>query len=41
MAFLCLGLVTKKSITVDDSRAIETSFPSFFKLMADLGADIS
>ena len=40
MSFLCLGLVSKKPITVDDSRSISTSFPSFFGLMEKLGADI-
>ena len=38
MAFLCLGLVSKNPITVDDSCSIETSFPSFFDLMETLGA---
>ena len=40
MSFLCLGLVSKKPITVDDSRSISTSFPSFFGLMEKLGANI-
>ena len=40
MSFLCLGLVSKRPITVDDSRSISTSFPSFFTLMKSLGADI-
>ena len=40
MSFLCLGLASKKSITVDDSRSISTSFPSFFGLMEKLGANI-
>lgn len=40
MSFLCLGLISKKPITVDDSRSISTSFPSFFELMRKLGADI-
>ena len=40
MSFLCLGLVSKKPIAVDDSQSINTSFPSFFGLMEKLGADI-
>ncbi len=41
MSFLCLGLASRKPITVDDSRSINTSFPSFFKLMLGLGAEIA
>ena len=40
MSFLCLGLISKKPITIDDSRSISTSFPSFFGLMEKLGANI-
>jgi 3-phosphoshikimate 1-carboxyvinyltransferase len=40
MAFLCLGLIADKPVTVDDRTMIATSFPEFFKLMADLGAQI-
>ena len=40
MSFLCLGLVSKQPIIVDDSRSISTSFPSFFGLMKKIGADI-
>ena len=40
MSFLCLGLASKNSITIDDSRSIDTSFPSFFELMGNLGAEI-
>ncbi len=38
MSFLILGLVSKEPVTVDDTRAIATSFPSFMTLMRDLGA---
>lgn len=38
MSFLVLGLVTQAPVTVDDARAIATSFPSFMLLMRDLGA---
>ena len=41
MSFLCLGLVSKNPITVDDSSSIETSFPSFFDLMETLGAQFN
>ncbi len=40
MSFLVLGLVSAEPVTVDDIRAIATSFPSFMELMADLGANI-
>ncbi len=40
MSFLCLGLVSKHPITIDDSTSIGTSFPSFFELMRRLGAEI-
>lgn len=38
MSFLILGLVTQSPVTVDDTRAIATSFPSFMSLMRHLGA---
>ena len=41
MSFLCMGLATKKPVTVDDGHAIETSFPIFKELMTKLGASIS
>ncbi len=41
MSFLCLGLASSNPVTIDDSRSINTSFPSFFKLMKKLGADIT
>ena len=41
MSFLCLGLVSKKPISIDDSRSIDTSFPSFFDIMETLGARFS
>lgn len=40
MAFLTLGLGTKTPVTVDDGRVMETSFPGFVSLMAELGGDI-
>ncbi len=40
MAFLCLGLSAEAPVSIDDSTMIATSFPTFFALMADLGADI-
>tara|TARA_Y100001968_G_scaffold314522_1_gene340008 strand:+ start:163 stop:1500 length:1338 start_codon:yes stop_codon:yes gene_type:complete len=40
MSFLCLGLASKNPITIDDSRSIDTSFPTFFKVMSGLGAEI-
>jgi 3-phosphoshikimate 1-carboxyvinyltransferase len=43
MAFLTLGLVSERPVTVDDARVIATSFPEFRGLMERLGAryDIS
>jgi len=38
MAFLTLGLVSERPVTVDDSRMIATSFPEFRGLMEQLGA---
>jgi len=40
MAFLCLGLVSRAHITVDDASPIATSFPVFEPLMVGLGASI-
>ena len=41
MSFLVLGLVSDEPVTVDDTRAIATSFPGFMALMRSLGADIT
>jgi len=41
MAFLCLGLAARNPVKVDDAAPIATSFPSFTKLMSDLGAIIT
>ena len=41
MAFLTLGLVSEEPIAIDDSAAIETSFPGFAALMNGLGARMS
>ena len=38
MCFICLGLVSDAAIEIDDSTMINTSFPSFFSLMNQLGA---
>ena len=40
MAFLIAGLAADGPVTVDDGRAIPTSFPGFTGLMTGLGADI-
>ncbi len=40
MAFLVLGMVTDRPVSVDDGATIETSFPGFAALMNELGADI-
>ena len=41
MSFLCLGLVSRDPVTVDDASPIDTSFPIFEPLMAGLGAQLS
>ncbi len=41
MAFLCLGMATKKPIDIDDISSVDTSFPTFFNLMNDLGGRFS
>ena len=38
MAFLTLGLISDRPVTVDDARVIATSFPEFRGLMERLGA---
>lgn len=38
MSFLCLGLASRRPMSVDDSRMIVTSFPSFRAVMEGLGA---
>jgi 3-phosphoshikimate 1-carboxyvinyltransferase len=40
MAFLVLGMVTEKPVTVDDGAPVETSFPGFAALMNGLGGRI-
>ena len=39
MAFLVLGLAAQKPIKIDDTRMIATSFPNFFEVMAQMGAN--
>ena len=40
MAFMVMGMATRKPMSVDDGSPIATSFPIFESLMAGLGADI-
>jgi 3-phosphoshikimate 1-carboxyvinyltransferase len=40
MAFLVLGGISEKPITIDEDTSIATSFPGFVERMSDLGADI-
>ena len=40
MSFLCLGLITENPITVEDTDTINSSFPSFFELMNEIGAKL-
>jgi 3-phosphoshikimate 1-carboxyvinyltransferase len=40
MAFLILGLVTRRPVTIDDGSMIATSFPGFAELMGGLGGCI-
>ena len=39
MSFLVMGMASQRSITIDDSSPITTSFPSFENLMAQIGAN--
>jgi len=41
MSFLCLGMATKKPVSIDDGGPVATSFPIFEPLMAALGATIT
>ena len=41
MAFLVMGLISKKKIIVDDVNCIKTSFPNFLTLMKKIGANFS
>ena len=38
MSFLCLGMASKKPVSIDDSAPVATSFPNFMPLMTELGA---
>lgn len=40
MSALVLGLACQNPVTIDDASMIATSFPTFFDLMASLGAEI-
>ena len=40
MSFLCLGMASGKPVRIDDGGPIDTSFPTFGVLMADLGAQL-
>jgi 3-phosphoshikimate 1-carboxyvinyltransferase len=40
MAFLVMGLATKKAVRIDDASPITTSFPGFVELMRGLGGTI-
>ncbi len=39
MSFLVLGMASKRSVTIDDSSPITTSFPIFESLMSQIGAN--
>jgi 3-phosphoshikimate 1-carboxyvinyltransferase len=41
MAFLVMGMASRKPVTADDGRVIATSFPAFEGLMSNLGARFS
>lgn len=41
MSFLCLGLISRDPVTVDDASPIDTSFPIFEGLMSGLGAQFT
>ena len=41
MSFLCLGLISKKPIIVNDTDTISSSFPNFFDEMNKIGAKLN
>ena len=41
MSFLCLGLISKKPIIVNDTDTISSSFPNFFDEMNKIGANLN
>ena len=41
MSFLCMGLVTEKSITVRNTDTINSSFPFFMDKMNKIGAKLN
>ena len=41
MAFLVMGLASKKKIIIDNVNCIKTSFPNFVTIMKDIGANFS
>ena len=41
MSFLCLGLLSKKPITVKNAETINSSFPKFCSSMRNIGAKIN
>jgi 3-phosphoshikimate 1-carboxyvinyltransferase len=41
MSFLCLGLITEKSIVVKDTDTINSSFPFFINKMKKIGAKLN
>ena len=40
MSFLVMGMASQQPVTIDDDRAIATSFPAFIALMNRMGADM-
>jgi 5-enolpyruvylshikimate-3-phosphate synthase len=40
MSFAVAGIVTKKSITITDTKNICTSFPTFIDIMREQGAQV-
>ena len=41
MAFLVLGMAAESPVVVDDATAIDTSFPSFSRVLRNVGANLS
>ena len=41
MSFLILGLISKEPIKVLRPSTIDTSFPNFYKIMIELGANFT
>ena len=40
MSFLCLGLLMKNGVRVNNAETISSSFPNFYDIMKSIGANL-